>query len=158
MQLHNGPIVWTESKLANSLKSCHYADRGYWDAHTRQCISWHFLAKLFVKLEIEPNTGRWRSSNRYGNVGCNVYQQFEPVGSHKLQVQNWRVNTPPNITMEQVCCAHHRVSGNLERASHCSCRTGHCFPACTEFALSVPGLVVFVTLGQRSTLGSMESR
>ena len=56
---------------------------------------------------MEPNSGRWRSSKRYGDVGCNVYQQFDPVGSQKVPVPNWRVSTPPNITMEQVSSSYH---------------------------------------------------
>lgn len=102
VQLYQGPLVWSASKTSNSWKSCHYAERGYWDAAARKCVSWHFLVNLCIQLEMDPVSEKWRSSKRYGDVGCNVYQKYDPVASQKLQVTNWRVSKPPSIAMEQV--------------------------------------------------------
>lgn len=102
VQLYQGPLVWSVSKTSNSWKGCHYADRGHWDSAARKCILWRFLSNLCVKLELDAVTGVWRTNKRFGDVGCNVFQQYHPVGTQRLPVTNWRVSTPPSITIEQV--------------------------------------------------------
>jgi hypothetical protein len=102
IQLYQGPLVWSEARISNSWKRCHYADRGFWDSATRSCITWYFLENLCVKLDLDAVSGQWRSSPRYGDMGCNVFQRYNPVVSASLPLANWRVPSPPSITMEQV--------------------------------------------------------
>jgi hypothetical protein len=101
--VYDGPLVWKVKKFSNSWKGCHFAERGFWDSAARKCVSWQFLVHFCVKLEMDPNSGQWRKSTLYGDIGCNVFRQYDPLSSDRVPVANWRSRQAPVLTVEQVC-------------------------------------------------------